>query len=107
MQRTEALRLKLSPDMMDRLSCRAAAFGMPEATFAAFAVADFLNREEAQANLMRMAAVEMARRATDLDEEKMEAAFKAAMPAIVATLSDEQIAKLRLDHKAVPQGDAS
>lgn len=107
MQRTEALRLKLSPEMMERLSRRAVTFGMPEATLAAFAVADFLTRQEAQDNMARMAAIEMARRATDLDEEKMEAAFKAAMPSIVAALSDEQIAQLRIDYKADPEGAAS
>lgn len=107
MQRTEALRLKLAPDMMERLARRAAAFGMPEATFAAFAVADFLNRQDAQDNLTRMAAIDISRRMSDLDEQKMEAAFKAVMPSIVAALSDEQIAKLRLDHKADSEGDAS
>lgn len=107
MQRTEALRLKLSPDMMERLSRRALVFGMPEATLAAFAVADFLTRQETQDNMVRLAAVEMARRATDLDEEKMEAVFKAAMPSIVAAMSDEQIAQLRLDHKAAGEADVS
>jgi len=107
MQRTEALRLKLSQDMMERLARRAATFGMPEATLAAFAVADFLNRQEAQDNLMRMAALDMSRRAVDMDEEKLDAAFKAVMPQIVAALSDEQIAKLRLDHKAVSEANAS
>ena len=106
-QRTQAFRLKLSPEMSERLSVLAKNYGMPDSTLAAFALAEFVNRQELQERAMKMAILDMSRRATDLDEEKLEAAFKVAMPAIVASLSDSEIAKLRLDYKADAEGDAS
>jgi len=50
-QREVGLRIKLSSDMSVRLNKVAELFGMPSATFAAFAIADFVNRyESTQAN---------------------------------------------------------
>ena len=45
--RTEGLRVKLSADMMLRLESISHSFGMPTSTLAAFAIAEFVNRAEA------------------------------------------------------------
>lgn len=96
MQRTEALRLKLAPEMMERLQRCATSFGMPEATVAAFAVADFLNRQEMQVNAVRMAALDMSRRASAdfASDDVLDKAFERVMPALLAQLNVEQLEKL-------------
>lgn len=65
-RRTGDLRVKLSPDMLTRLEDMASQYGMPGATFAAFAIADYINRQETNMRMARMATMEMARNAGDL-----------------------------------------
>lgn len=46
MQRTEALRVKLSDDMMARFKRVSVDYGIPEPTLAAFALSEFVLRRE-------------------------------------------------------------
>ena len=61
--RTDSVRIKLSPEMLLRVEKIAEGYGMPTATLAAFAVAQFVQQQEAAASMTRLAALEMARSA--------------------------------------------
>ena len=77
-RRTGDCRVKLAPSMMERLESLAEAYGMPSATFAAFAIADYINRHDANQRMTRMAVMDMSRQAVDtmsLTEEQMEKVF--------------------------------
>lgn len=65
-------------------------------TVAAFAVADFLNRQEMQVNAVRMAALDMSRRASAdfASDDALDKAFERVMPALLAQLNVEQLEKL-------------
>jgi predicted transcriptional regulator len=47
-RRTDSIRVRLSPDMLDRFAGLAKGYGMPPATLCAFAVAQFVQAEEAK-----------------------------------------------------------
>ena len=93
-RRTGDMRIKLAPDMMVRLEAMATTYGMPGATFAAFAIADYINRQESQAKLARMAVMDMARNA-GIDEETQERVLFAAIASAQKALGQEN---LPLDH---------
>ena len=98
-RRTGDLRVKLAPDMLARLEAMATAYGMPGATFAAFAIADFINRQDNNQKLTRMAVLDMARN-FGIDEEVIERALVSALPGMTKALSQEN---LPLDHEG-PEG---
>lgn len=50
-RRTDSMRVRLSPSMMDRFDRLAESFGMPPSTLCAFAVISFIQQEEATARL--------------------------------------------------------
>lgn len=95
-RRTGDLRVKLAPEMLARVEAMATAYGMPGATFAAFAIADFVNRADQQVKLQRMAVMDMAR-SSGIDQEAMERALEAALPAVAKALGQEN---LPLEHGA-------
>lgn len=68
-KRTDSVRVKLSPEMSDRVEKMASEFGMPSATFCAFAVGDFVRRSEQQQSLTRMAVLDASRRSGDVIDE--------------------------------------
>ena len=74
-RRTGDCRVKLAPSMMERLESLAEAYGMPSATFAAFAIADYINRHENNQRMARMAVMQIARQTGEkldtLDLDKM------------------------------------
>lgn len=78
-RRTGDVRVKLAPEMMVRLSAMASDYGMPEATFAAFAIADFINRQENNKRLASMAVLDVTRRAgeqlPEMNEEMLQRVF--------------------------------
>lgn len=86
--RTNSLRLKLSPGMTDRLERLAETYGMPVSTLGAFAVADWVARQEMNASMTRMAVLEATRQGASamLTESSMEAAFERALPQLMAEL---------------------
>lgn len=100
-RRTGDVRIKLSPEMLARLEAMATAYGMPSATFAAFAIADYINRQDNQAKLGRMATLETVRRLGFDDSDKLEAmiesTIEAMAPQIAKALAQEN---LPLDHEA-------
>lgn len=77
-RRTGDMRIKLAPEMLTRVEKMAALYGMPGATFAAFAIADFINRQDMNQRLTRMAVMDVSRNAAEtmsLTDEQMERVF--------------------------------
>ena len=61
-RRTDNVRVKLAPDMMERLERMASNYGMPTATLCAFAIAEWLAGKENNLALSRMAVMDMGRK---------------------------------------------
>ena len=61
-RRTGDCRIKLAPDMYDRLDTLAKAHGFPLATMAAVAVAEWVNSKEANASNQRMMLLDVGRK---------------------------------------------
>ena len=59
--RTDSVRLKLSPDMLSRLEKYAQNYGMPLSTLGAFALAEWVNRQDQTASMVRMGVLEAMR----------------------------------------------
>ena len=77
-RRTGDCRIKLAPSMMARLESLAESYGMPSATFAAFAIADYINRHETNQKIVRMAAIDASRQMGEtmsLTDAQMEKVF--------------------------------
>jgi predicted DNA-binding protein len=79
-KRTDSIRVRLSPEMMERFEKLAERFGMPPATLCAFAVATFVQKEENNVKFAQMAVIDSVRRQGDnlsqlFTDEKMERIF--------------------------------
>jgi len=61
-RRTDNVRVKLAPDMMERLERMAGNYGMPTATLCAFAIAEWVNGKENNLAMSRMAVMDMGRK---------------------------------------------
>jgi hypothetical protein len=83
--RTGDMRIKLALSVMERVDVMAAEYGMPSATFCAFAIAEFLNQKEAQRKLTQMAVMDIGRRSLP----QMEKALEKMLPALLAAMSSE------------------
>lgn len=83
--RTGDMRIKLAQSVMERVDVMAAEYGMPSATFCAFAIAEFLNQKEAQRKLAQMAVMDIGRRSLP----QMEKALEKMLPALLAAMSSE------------------
>lgn len=87
--RTESMRLKLAPDMLSRLESFSADFGMPTSTLAAFAVADWVNRQEMNRRMTKLAVVEATRRSIEqFSGAALEKALTTALPAVAVALAE-------------------
>jgi predicted transcriptional regulator len=99
--RTDSVRIKLSPDMVERLEKLALAYGMPVSTMGAFAVADFINRQENNQELTQKAVMEGTRTMfAGFNEQSIEKAIERALPALVAEISKSQNESPAIDCKA-------
>jgi predicted transcriptional regulator len=94
--RTDSVRVKLAPDMLERVEKLASDYGMPTATLCAFAVAEWVRTQERQHALARMAVLDASRRLGaefDMSDERLEKvlgpALTAAMSAILPSLDRE------------------
>lgn len=83
--RTDSIRLKLAPDMVARLERLSVAHGMPLSTVAAFGLSDWICKQEQNASLARMAALEIARQSVSMMGDLGEQLEK-AMPAMLAAM---------------------
>lgn len=67
-RRTDSVKIKLSPELLERLEVMSQQYGMPPSTMAAFAVADFLLKHENAAKAVKMATLAVARDSVPSDE---------------------------------------
>lgn len=102
-RRTDSVRVKLAPDMLARLEVQAKAFGMPVATVCAFAVADWIQRQENNLAMARMATMEISRKGLEsmgdmLSEENIERIFA---PMLVELAKQQALSQenLPLEHE--------
>lgn len=61
-RRTVSLRIRVSPEMGERLEAVSARYGMPPSTFCAFAIGRAVQQEEDNMRLSRMAVMDLVRR---------------------------------------------
>lgn len=78
--RTGSIRIKVAPEMLERIEVQAKAFCMPVATVCAFAVADWVTRQENNLKLSRMAVLNASRQTVEqmglgMTDERMERLF--------------------------------
>lgn len=110
-RRTDSIRVRLAPEMMDRFEALAARYGMPPATLCAFAVARFVQQEENNASLTRMAVLDAARKSGEkmdemFNEESMEKIFGPMFKALMEQMQPELTQALQ--QKSLPlDGEAS
>jgi len=105
--RTDSIRLKLAPDMHARLEKYAQSYGMPLSTLGAFALADWVNKQDLNASMTRMAVLEATRTgfAHAFNDEAMERAMAAALPSVVLALADAgHIDAEKVGGSALPEG---
>lgn len=83
-RRTGDCRVKLSPDMLQRLESLADSYGMPTATLAAFAIAEWVNQKETNARNAKIAIVEAARKmGVDMSQIEVTPEFMAEAQALM------------------------
>lgn len=108
-RRTDNVRVKLAPDMMERLERMASNYGMPTATLCAFAIAEWVAGKENSLALGRMAVMDIGRKvggqvAGLIEEIANSPDFDAAiLQASSGALSQPN---LPLDGEAAPKGEA-
>lgn len=93
-KRTDSIRVRLAPELLERFGKLADRYGMPPATLAAFAVAQFVQREETNASLARMAVMDMVRRQGEqLEgfEDAIGPALEAVLPAIAQAMAGKTL----------------
>lgn len=70
-RRTGDCRIKLAPMMLERLEKMADLYGMPSATLAAFALAEWINQKDNALQLGRMAVMDIGRKVGGALEEQL------------------------------------
>jgi len=102
-RRTDSIRVKLAPEMLERVEALAINFGMPTATLCAFAVATWVRQQEQSASLARMAVMDVTKRAGEsfnMTDEKLEKVFGPLLAEVVKMQMLEQGAIPALDVEA-------
>lgn len=102
-RRTGDCRIKLSPDMLKRLEMTADMYGMPSATLAAFALAEWLNQKEHQLSLSRMAVMDIGRKVGGAVEAQLAELVETPefSRSVLQTSGALSQPNLPLDHEAV------
>lgn len=107
-RRTDNVRVKLAPDMMERVERMACNYGMPTATLCAFAIAEWVAGKENNLALARMSVMDIGRKVggqvSDIIQQILES------PEFDQTLVQASSAfsqpNLPLDGEAAPKGGA-
>lgn len=106
-RRTGDCRVKLAPDVLQRLDRMAETYGMPPATLGAFAIVEWLNQKENSLQLGRMAVLDMSRRVGGQVEEAITAALKdPEFDSMLLKATDSIQGQLPIDGE-VSKGDAA
>lgn len=101
--RTDSVRIKLAPAMVERLERMALDFGMPVSTMGAFAIASWINQQEqsransasAIQNITAAVAAQIGQQMGDLDHEYLANTMHTAIT--------KSVSSNLLDHEAAPQ----
>ena len=106
-RRTDSVKIKLSPELMDRLDLQAQQFGMAPSTLCAFAVAEWLQNRERNERLARTAVLDAARSSagdTMNSVVKMfgEGGLEDTVKSLVLSLQKGRIQTTALDGEASP-----
>jgi predicted transcriptional regulator len=110
-RRTDSIRVRLAPEMMERFEHLASRYGMPPATLCAFAVARFVQQEETNAQLTRMAVLDASRKSGErleevFSEDNMEKIMGPMFKALMEQMQPELTQALQ--QKSLPlDGEAS
>lgn len=101
-RREDKVAIMLSSEMKERLEKVAAGFGMPPSTMCAFAVAAWVQQQENQAALARMAVLDIARKAGEkIDDVDLDAIVKFSQQQSLKSVDAQGL--LTLDHEE-PKG---
>lgn len=99
-KRTDSIRVRLAPEMLERFELIAKRYGMPPATLGAFAIAQFVQQKENELSMSRMAVMQMARQMGEtLENVDVEKLLENMVPGMVQAMSQPQ---LPLDAEAAP-----
>lgn len=101
-KRTSDVRVRLAPDMMEKLEHHSKLFGMPPSTMAAFAIADWVQRQDNNRKLTQMAVLDATRNGLP-DMEKIMPVILQMLPQIDQALTQPN---LPLEGEATPEGGA-
>lgn len=87
-KRTGSMRIRLSPEMLERFEALAKRYGMPPSTLAAFAIARFVQSEE----MNRMVVMDTARQQVKaLDDDRMQRMFGPLLESMVTAAQSGQL----------------
>lgn len=89
-RRTDTVKIKLAPEILSRLESQARVYGMPPSTLCAFAVADWLQRQENNAHLTKMAVMHAADNVAP-DNDQLMRALEAALPAMAKAFGQSNL----------------
>lgn len=98
-RRTDSVRVKLAPTIVERLEKRAEVMGMPVATVCAVAVAEWLEQKEQSKAVARMTSLELSRQLGGVMGDMMKQLGED--PELLAVIEKKQ-GSLILDHAATP-----
>lgn len=98
-RRTDTVKIKLAPELLERVEAQARAYGMAPSTLCAMAVAEWVIRQENNAKIARMAVLDAMRGAGGADQ--VAAMVEAALPSVVKALSQQS---LPIDGEAPREG---
>lgn len=93
-KRTGSMRVRLSPEMLDRFEALAKRYGMPPSTLAAFAIARFVQAEDTN----RMVVMDAARQQVktlgeQLTDERMDKLFGPMLKNMLSVFQGDQLAE--------------
>lgn len=94
--RTDSVRIKLSPEMNARVLKLSEAFGMPPSTFCAFAVGDYVRRQEAQSAMTQAALLQVIH---GIDNQVDPAMIEKMVETMLPTMAAMSQKNLPLDHE--------
>lgn len=99
-KRTGSIRVRLSPELLERLESLAKRYGMPVSTLSAFAIARFVQSEE----MNRMVVMDTARQQVkamtgELTDERMERVFGAMIDSMLSGSTGKDLAALLVESR--------
>lgn len=96
-RRTDAVKIKLAPEILSKLEEHSRAYGMPPSTLAAFAVAEWLQRQDTNARLARMAVMDATRNSFGkLDDLVSEETLERVLGPALAAFTQQALAQANL-----------